>query len=226
MLDSGSTDSTLKIAKECGAQVHQQTWLGFGPQKNKAADLASHDWILCLDADEALSEGARTSLSALCLQNPQSDLAFSFPRMTFHLGRGLRYGGNYPDRQTRFYNKSVARWSADPVHEKLIAPAKRKLSGDILHWSFRNVEHQIATINKYSTLRAQAWAKKGKRASLAKILFKPWAKFIQNYFFKLGFLDGFAGFQVAVVGAFSYFLRLVKLRELQKSPQIIRRGKV
>lgn len=215
VVDSGSIDATVSIAQRLGAKVHNQNWLGFGPQKNHGMSLAANDWILSLDADEALSAAALSELEDLCSRELDPRSAYSFPRMTYLMGRGLRYGGHYPDRQIRFFHRSNAKWSDDQVHEKLLHSQHLKLKSDILHWSFPSIQQQIATINKYSSLRADSWWKAGRRASVVYILVKPWLKFMQSYFFKLGFLDGLPGLEAAVVGSFSYFLRLAKLRELE-----------
>lgn len=218
ILDSGSTDQTKEIAIQLGARVIHQDWLGFGKQKQKAVELAKNDWVLSLDADEALSPEASQEIKELFQTSAlNEDTVYSFPRLTFHLGRPLLHGGNYPDRQRRLFNRKHTRWSDEDVHEKLICKKSIKLNGRILHWSFRDIEHQIQTINKYSSLRAQMWLKQGKSASLFRIIYKPISKFIESYFFKLGFLDGYVGFEVAVVSSVSYFLRLTKLRELKRA---------
>lgn len=139
VVDSGSTDSTVSIAKAMGAQVHHQSFLGFGPQKNYGVQLAQNDWILSLDADEALSAEAVLALQGVCSNPLSSEDAFSFPRLTFLMGRGLRYGGHYPDRQVRFFNRQTAKWSDDDVHEKLVFKNHRKLKGDILHLSLIHI---------------------------------------------------------------------------------------
>lgn len=216
VLDSGSTDRTLEVARRLGARVSSGPWKGFSQQKTRAAALGLHDWVLSLDADEALSEEAQAELRGLLEKAELNQAAYSFPRRTWHLGRWLMHGGCYPDRQIRFYNKKQCQWSNTEVHEHIEAPSVGKLKSDILHWSFRDVSHQVATINRYSSLRAQDMLNRGVRPGVLKTVFKPISKFFESYFIKRGFLDGFAGFEVAVISSVSYFLRLVKLRELKE----------
>lgn len=214
VLDSGSQDRTIEIARRMGARVSTGPWRGYGKQKTRAAALGQYDWVLSLDADEALSEEAQESLKELLEKGELDKAAYSFPRKTWHLGRWLKHGGCYPDRQLRFFNKAQCQWTDSEVHEELKAPSVGKLRGDINHWSFLNVAHQVNTINKYSGLRALDMSRSGKKFGYIKLLVKPFSRFMQNYFFKLGFLDGLAGFEVAMVSSFSYFLRLIKLKEL------------
>ena len=217
ILDSGSTDKTCEIAESIGAKIIKQEWLGFSKQKQKATDLATNNWVLSLDADEALSDQAQDNLKLLLENSVFNKSAYQLSRKTYHLGRWLRYGGCYPDRQTRLYNKTEARWADKEVHEHIVAQSLGSIQGDILHWTFKNIEHQVQTINKYSSLRAQEMHRHSKAFSYGKLLTKPIWRFIENYFLKLGVLDGYAGFEVAVVSSFSYFLRLVKLKELNDS---------
>jgi glycosyltransferase involved in cell wall biosynthesis len=214
VLDSGSQDRTVEIARRLGARVTTGPWRGYGKQKMRAAALGLHDWVLSLDADEALSEEAQKNLKEFLEKADPKKAAYNFARKTWHLGKWLKHGGCYPDRQTRLFDKNQCQWSDTEVHEELIAPSVGHIKGDILHWSFRNVAHQIDTINKYSSLRAQDLKNQGKKFGYIKLVIKPFSRFIQNYFFKLGFLDGLAGFEVAMVSSFSYFLRLIKLKEL------------
>ena len=214
VLDSGSTDRTLEIARRLGARVSTGPWRGYSKQKTRAGALGMHNWVLSLDADEALSDEAQKELQEILEKGELDKAAYSFPRKTWHLGRWLMHGGCYPDRQIRLYNRDECNWSDTEVHEHIQAPSVGKLKKDILHWSFQDVAHQINTINKYSGLRAQDELNSGKSFSYFKLFTKPLSRFIQNYFFKLGFLDGLAGYQVAKVSAFSYFLRLIKIKEL------------
>jgi glycosyltransferase involved in cell wall biosynthesis len=215
IVDSGSQDQTVEIAKKLGAKVDHEKWLGFGPQKNLATQKASYDWILNLDADEALSpelceeiQNVFSKLNPLC--------AYSLPRRSFHLGRWIRFGGWYPDRQIRLYHRQHARWSEAQIHEKVEAPQTAALQNDLLHWVFVDLANQVATNNRYSTLLAEQDFQKGKKFSLPKLILKPVSKFFECYFLKLGFLDGLPGFIIAVSAAYSIFLRWSKIWELQK----------
>lgn len=215
VLDSGSTDRTCEIVQSLGARVVTEPWLGYAAQKQRAADLAKSDWVLSLDADEALSDEAQRELQGLLNSNLDCD-AYSWPRKNYYLGRWMKHSGMYPDRQARFFHRKRAHWLNVPVHEHIVAKKVQKLNGDILHWSFTSVNHQIETINKYSLLRAQQFQSQGKKFCGLKMTLKTASKFIQIYFLKLGFLDGRQGLIVAFISSFATTLRWAKLYELEQ----------
>lgn len=221
VLDSGSTDRTQEIAEELGAKFVIEPWQGYAKQKQRAVDLASHDWVLSLDADEALSEEATASILKEFEKGLDKKIAYEFSRLSFHLGRWIRHGGWYPDRQTRLFNKSSAQWKQSEVHEHILADQKLRLKGDILHYVFRDLAHQVDTNNRYSSLGTEDLLRKGKKYSLFRLLTKPISKFVETYLFKKGFLDGMPGFLIAVSASYSIFLKYAKLYEyqfLQKKP--------
>lgn len=218
VVDSGSTDETVILAERHGARVFTEAWRGYGPQKRFAVGKSANDWVLCLDADEALSpELARE------IQDRFSGLderaGYLIPRKSFHLGRWILHGGWYPDYQLRLFNRSYAQWGEEEIHEKVEVERKEKLKEPILHWVFEGVSDQVMTNDKYSSLQARELAKKGKRFSLLKLITKPWSKFMECYFFKGGFRDGLPGFIIAVSAAYSVFLRWSKLWEIEKLPR-------
>jgi glycosyltransferase involved in cell wall biosynthesis len=226
LFDSESKDRTCEIAQKVGSElgvqvvIHQQPWLGYGLQKRKATDAARYDWVLNLDADEALSpelaEEIQTKFHDL---NPEA--GYLIPRKSFHLGRWIMHGGWYPDRQLRLYHRKFSNWSDDLIHERVVAlPSAKNWQADglrspLLHFVFRDLGHQIETNNKYSSLQAQAYLASGKKFSMFKLLVKPWSKFFECYFLKLGFLDGLPGFVIAVGAGYSVFLRWGKIWEQQ-----------
>lgn len=215
VVDSGSTDKTLEIAKGLGATVHHYPWQGFGIQKAKATELSHNDWVLNLDADEALSpELAQEIMEKWQSLDPR--VGYEMPRKSYHLGRWIMHGGWYPDAQLRLFNRQHSGWQKVPIHEKVEAAEKQRFKKPLLHWVFKNISHQVITNDRYSSLQAEDHIRKGKKFSLLKLVIKPWVKFIECYFLKLGFLDGFAGFVIAVGAAYSVFLRWVKIWELQK----------
>lgn len=217
VLDNGSTDKTLEIAHRCGARIFSEEWRGYGPQKRRATELARTDWVLNLDADEALSEGAQAELKEIFEQNemdPRID-AFRFPRLSFHMGQWIRHGGWYPDWQTRLYDRKRANWTNVQLHEKVEAKSIARIQGPILHWVFKDLADQVARNNRYSSLGAETLAKDGVRFSLFNLITKPWVKFIETYLFKKGFLDGVPGFVIAVGAAYSVFLKWAKLWEIE-----------
>ena len=217
VLDSGSTDRTVEIARGLGARVFTEEWRGFGPQKRRATELAAHDWILNLDADEALGEDAADELRALLGGEPgRLAPAYSFPRLSHHLGRWIRHGGWYPDRQTRLYDRRRAHWSEAPVHEKIVADRTERLRGPLLHWVFDDLSHQVITNDRYSGLGRDALVARGRRFRLGHLITKPVVKFVEAYVWKRGFLDGTPGLIIAVGAAYSVFLKWAKLWERER----------
>lgn len=220
VLDSGSRDRTVEIAKSLGARVFIEDWRGFAGQKNRAAELAKHDLILSLDADECLSTEAKNEVQDLLAQlslEPTAT-AFAFPRLSYHLGRWIHHGGWYPDWQIRLFDRRVCRWQEDSVHEKIVTSEVGRLRGRLLHYVFRDLSHQIETNNRYSSLGFQRLKAQGLRFSLLPLLVKPIGKFIECYVVKQGFRDGLAGFVIAVGAAYSMFLKFAKLWESEIEP--------
>ena len=216
VLDSDSTDQTREVAKSLGARVFVEPWRGFGLQKQRAVELAKYDWVLCLDADEALSFALSSEIEAILKGSEPVVDGFECPRISFHLGRWIRHGGWYPDWQLRFFDRRKARWSSAAIHETVRASSVARLKGDIEHLVFRDLSHQIETNNRYSSLMAEELRARGVRFSFAKLLLKPWSKFLETYVWKRGFLDGVPGFMISVGAAYSVFLKFSKLWELEK----------
>ncbi|AGH95662.1 putative glycosyl transferase [Pseudobdellovibrio exovorus JSS] len=212
--DSGSTDNTIEIAKKMGARVVQGEWLGFGPSKRMAVQNAHCDWILSLDCDEevdmALQQEIQKRLPDL---NPK--VAYKVPRLSYHMKRWIRHGGWYPDYQIRLFNRKFANWNEAKIHEKVEASSYEKFVSHLNHYVFLNVADQVRTNNKYSSLQAQEMWDRGKRFSLFHFLTKPYVKFVECYFWKLGLLDGWAGYVIARNAAYSVYLKWVKLKELE-----------
>lgn len=210
VVDSFSEDNTVKIAEKLGAKVTQHQWLGFGEQKKFAANLASNDWILSLDADEALDE----ELSQYIINNfykLDQKNAYQLRRKSFHLGRWIRFGGWYPDWQTRIFNKKYSQWDSTDVHEKVQGGLVVKVfHGAILHWVFKNLSHQVVTNDKYSSLGAEGLTTTNKIVIILKMIFKPPVKFLESYVIKRGFLDGVPGFIIAIGASYSLFLKFAK----------------
>lgn len=218
VVDSGSHDRTCEIAKSLNAKVYVEPFKGYGPQKNFGALQASHDWILSLDADEALSSDLATEIQNLLKsENLENQDGYFVPRRSFHLGRWIKYGGWYPDRQLRLFHRGRAKWNDSLVHEEIQIEKVGALKNDILHWVFRDLSHQIEANNRYSSLGAQELLKRGKRFSIFNLIIKPITKFIECYLIKRGFLDGMPGFIIAVGAAYSVFLKWSKLWELKIS---------
>lgn len=214
VVDSFSKDKTVDICEKYGAKVFQHPFEGYGSQKNFAVSQASFDFILSLDADEALSEALKKSL--LAVKTDETPDAFKCRRLNNFCGKWIRHGGWYPDRQLRFWDRNAGSWNESKVHEKVeLKPGVRlgNLKGDLLHYSYDSFEEYIRQMNKYSDLKAEESIRRGKKANQLKLIFKPVGKFLTNYFYKLGFLDGYYGFVLAGSAAYADFVTHVKMKE-------------
>lgn len=218
VVDSGSDDGTVELAGRMGARVIQQCWLGFGRQKQFAVEQASHDWVLCLDADEQVSEDLRLSL--IDVMSPtfaEQHAAYRFPRCNRFLGRYLRYGEGYPDWSVRFFNRQHARWSDDAVHEKVLVDGSvGTLSGDLLHDSAESLSSYLIKQNRYTSLAAEEAYVRGQRSSWLRIALSPLVRFVKFYFFRMGFRDGLPGLVHILIGCFNSFCKYAKLLELSQ----------
>ena len=215
LVDSGSTDATLEIARRFNAKIVHQDWLGYGKQKQFAVAQASHDWVLCMDADERVSDALRASILKE-LEAPRFQ-AYEFPRCNRFLGRWLRHGEGYPDRSLRLFDRRHANWSDDTIHEKVVtAGPVGRLTGDLLHESEQGLADYLAKQNRYTTLQAEVLHVRGQQAGLAKLLLSPLLRFIKFYFFRLGFLDGVPGLVHIFVGCRNSFAKYAKLRALNR----------
>ncbi len=213
VVDSGSDDSTVAIAQARGARVLHQDWLGFGPQKQFAVDQASHDWVLCIDADERVGDALRASIETV-LTAPARH-AYRFPRCNRFLGRYLRHGEGYPDWSLRLFDRRHARWSDDAVHEKVLTDATvGDLAGDLLHDSAESIETYLAKQDRYTTLAAKAAVARGKRATVAHLLLSPLIRFVKFYFVRLGFLDGWPGLAHILIGCRNSYMKYEKMRAI------------
>ena len=216
VLDSGSTDKTCDIARSLGAKVVHAPWPGYRAQKQKGTDMAANDWVLSLDADEALSQELAAEIQSLFQSHEPSSAAFEVARRSFYLGRWINHGGWYPDYQIRLFHRKNAQWSEGNVHERIASHHSARLHKDLHHYPFGNLQKQIDTNNEYSSLASRDLAERQVRFSLFKLLVKPTFKFLECYVWKRGFLDGLPGFVIAVGAAYSMFLKWAKLWEKQK----------
>ena len=218
VLDSNSTDRTAEIARQKGAVVYQQAFLGYVEQKNKALSLAKHDLVMSLDADEALDPVLRNSI--LAVKNDFVYRGYTMNRLNNYCGKFIRHGSWYPDTRMRLVDKSYVRWGGDNPHDTLsfISPqSKKHLKGGILHYSFNSFEEHAAQNNKFSSISADSLFKRGKKTNLFKVAFNPFWAFVRSYLVRLGFLDGFYGFVIAVNIAHLTFLKHSKLYKMQKA---------
>ena len=216
IVDSGSTDDTVEIARSRGARIIEQSWLGFGAQKNFAVAQATHDWILSLDADERVSSALAAEIRAE-LTAPRFN-AYMMPRRNRFLGRWLRHGEGYPDWNLRLFHRRHARWSGDSVHEHVLADGPTgRLDGDLLHTSAESLDEYLAKQNRYTTLQAEALYARGERASTLRLVLSPLVRFFRFYVLRAGFLDGVAGLAHIGIGCFNSFCKYAKLRALEQA---------
>jgi glycosyltransferase involved in cell wall biosynthesis len=212
VVDSGSTDGSSEIAREAGARVIHQKWLGFGAQKNFAISQCGGEWVLSLDADEVVDEELWREIERV-ISGPSGCVAFYVNRKNFFLGRWIRHAGFYPDAKLRLFRKGSVWFEERAVHEsmKFDGPTQR-LQGDLLHNAYPTLESYFEHMNRYSSLGAVEAAKKGRRAGLiADVLLRPLLTFVYNYGFRLGFLDGREGFLLNLYHAFYVSSKYAKL---------------
>ena len=216
VVDSGSEDGTVALAKAAGARVIDQPWLGFGPQKQFAVQQAAHDWVLCLDADERVSPELAAALAAELVR--PACWAYRFARCNRFLGRYLRHGEGYPDWSLRLFHRGHARWSDDAVHEKVLTAAPvGTLAGDLLHDSAETLDSYLAKQNRYTTLAAEAALAAGKRAGVAQLVLSPLVRFIKFYLVRQGFRDGLPGLVHILIGCFNSFAKYAKMLGFQRA---------
>lgn len=215
IVDSGSTDRTCAVAEQMGARVIYQEWLGYGRQKQFAVEQAENDWVLCVDADEWVSEALRTSIMKT-LRAPAC-MAYEFPRCNRFLGRWLRHGEGYPDYNLRLYHRGHAAWSDDPIHEHVVSEdAPCRLSGDLMHESEEGLEDYLHKQNRYTTLQAKAMHARGKKASKLRAFTSPLFRFIKFYLIRFGWRDGFPGLVHVSIGCLNSYMKNIKLLEMEE----------
>lgn len=211
--DSHSTDDTVKIAEALGAKVILHPFTGYGATKNNANDHAQFDWILSVDADEEPDELLIQSISRI-KKALSADTVYEFQRLNNYCGQWIKHGGWYPDKKVRLFNRTQVKWNLAEVHETLEIPPHFKrvlLGGKLLHYSYTSVAGHLEKVDKYSTRGAEEAKKKGKRSSFIKIYLSPSFRFLRDYIFKLGFLDGYYGFVIAKITAKEVYLKYKKL---------------
>jgi glycosyltransferase involved in cell wall biosynthesis len=195
VVDSGSTDRTVEIARELGAKVYAESWKGFARQKNSALEKATCDWVLSLDADEAVEPELAQEIQSTLTSGSRTESGYFVPRKNFFLGRWIKRGGFWPDRKLRLIRRGMGQFEDRPVHEDIkISGATGTLNHALLHYTYPTLTQYIATMNKYSSLGAEMLVSQRPRSvSFTDIVLRPLATFIYNYFFRLGFLDGREG---------------------------------
>lgn len=220
VVDSGSKDRTLDIAREFGARIQHQDWLGHRDQKNVALQLCSQPWVLALDCDEELSDTLRASLIAFFAEgDDQRFTGAEMARKVYFLGRWITHGDWYPDRKIRLFRRDAGRWGGSPEHDRveLNQGAVKRLAGDLHHYSFRDMRHYISKINGFADVFLERQKEAGESWSLPATLFRPWWRFFRAYVLRRGFLDGFPGLWIAVATAFFAFVRYSRKYEDERA---------
>ncbi len=222
VVDSGSVDRTVEIARDFGARVEGQPWLGYVGQKNKAIGLARHEWVFSLDADEELSPRLREELRLLRGVDPAPDRSgFSMPRCVLYDGKWIRHGDWYPDRLVRLFRRSRARFAGGRVHERLELEGRVvPLQGEIHHYSFRDVADHRARCEKYARLWAETQRESGRRAGLFAPHAHAFFRFLRGYVLRRGFLDGAQGLQIARLSAWEVYRKYSLLRHGPETPPV------
>ena len=211
VVDSGSTDRTLEIARGLTQRVYVKEWRGYSAQKNFAAAEALHDWIFSLDADERVSPDLATEIDAFKSSPDQPASAYEMSRLANYLGGWIRHSGWYPDRKVRLYDRRKARWVGDFVHEELqVDGVVKRISGDLLHYTVRTVSEHVQRSDRYTTLAAEEMLARGRTPSILAIALAPPVTFFRSYVLKLGLLDGIRGVAIAFFAAYYVFLKNLK----------------
>ena len=218
VVDSFSSDATAEICKSRGVEFIQHSFEGHIEQKNYALSCAGNDYVLSLDADEALSETLVASIQAT-KQSWSAD-GYSMNRRTRYCGRWIRHCGWYPDRKIRLWDRRQGQWGGVNPHDHVAMEQGSRLdhlNGDILHYSYPTIRHHVSQINRFSDIAARAAFADGRRSNLLlDICLNPTLTFFKKYVLKLGILDGYEGFVISTSTAYGKFLKYIKLRELEK----------
>jgi glycosyltransferase involved in cell wall biosynthesis len=214
VVDSGSTDRTAEIASKLGARVVESPWGGYARQKNFAGECASNDWVLSIDADEALSEALEGEIWQIKKTGPAYD-AYTVPRLAQYMGRWILHSGWYPDRKVRLYNRSKAEWKGDYVHESVHVRGRiGHLKSDLLHFTCDSLSEHLKTMDRYTTLAAQQLLAHRQTVGMRNLLFDPPWTFLKSYVFKQGFRDGLEGLTIAYMAALYNYVKYAKARNM------------
>lgn len=218
LVDSGSLDDTVEIARSLGAQVHHfDDWPGFGPQKNRALDLATQPWVFSIDADERVTPALRDEI--IRTVGEANAVAYKVPRLSEFCGKPIRHSGWWPDEVLRLFRRDMGRFTDVAVHEQVrTAGDVRTLKNCLLHYPYRDLDALLVKINRYSSDAAHMMAARGKRVGIPGVIAHSLWTFVRIYLFKRGFLDGRHGFILAATAAAGSFFRYSKLMFLNRSP--------
>lgn len=221
VVDSGSTDETVSICKQFNATVIETGWDGYGINKNKGIAVAKNDWILSLDADEAIDEELQKTLAELSLTNDNE--VFDIRFKNFFCKKWIRFGEWGFDKHIRLFNRRQVKWNEAAVHESLILPGKAKitrLKGNVLHYTVRNRQEYADKMTNYAMMNAKKYFESGNKPNFLKQYFSPLFAFLQHYIFRLGFLDGREGYIIAKTTARYTFLKYSYLDDMARNRRV------
>lgn len=218
VLDSGSTDGTPALARAAGARVVETDWPGYVAQRNRAASLATHDWILSIDADERVDDALRRAVEALRARGEPAAAGYEVRVHTWCLGRWIDHGGWWPERHLRLFHRGRARWEGLHLHERLVADGavERIDEGQLSHFAYRSISEHVLRMDRYTGLAARENRERGRGGGWGAMLLRPPWKFFRQYVLERGFLDGRAGFVLASLSAVYVFLKYAKTWELRR----------
>ncbi len=220
VVDSGSNDRTVEIAVKLGARVVDASWRGYATQKNLAAERATHDWILALDADESLSEALEAEIWQIKKAGPEFD-GYTVPRLAQYLGRWILHSGWHPDRKVRLFDRRKAKWVGEFVHESVkVEGTVGHLQSNLLHFTCSSLSEHLRTLDSYTTLAAEEIVTRGKNMGFARMLFDPPWTFFRTYVLKLGILDGVEGLTIAYMAALYNFVKYSKARNMSPGRKV------
>jgi len=217
VVDSLSTDRTREVARRYTEHVIEQPFLGYVKQKAFALERATGDWVVCLDADEALSPELESALPRAIREAPDDLSGFVLDRVTFFLGVWHEAGEWYPDPQLRVFRRARGYWTGRDPHDRVELEGRAQpLPGKLEHWNYRSLSEHISTVDRFSTRQAQALAEEGARFRLHDLLLNPLFRFVKGYLFRGGFKLGLPGFMVSISTAYYVFMKYAKLWEIER----------
>jgi glycosyltransferase involved in cell wall biosynthesis len=216
VVDSFSTDRTVEICRQYTDRVVQRQWAGYREQKAFAHSLATKEWVLLVDSDERVSPELRAEIKDTLTYCDGSCAGFAVPRLVFYLDRWWWRGGWYPDYNIRLFRRDRATWGGTDPHEKILVAGKvRRLRNALQHFSYRDIEDHVQRINRFTSISSRELFNEQRPWRLGDALFRPAWSFFRSYVLKRGFLEGFAGFYLALIAAVYVFLKYAKLWELE-----------
>jgi len=219
VVDSGSTDKTLKICEKYQTCIIETDWLGFGKTKQLAVNNAKYDWIFSIDADEEVSPRLAEKIKDLKLNKFDYHSGFKIKRESFYLGKKIRFSGWQNDNPLRLFNKNFGSFNDREVHEMVVMNEQSLafISEPIIHYPYESLFHHVNKINHYTDLTSINYSKKGKKSSIAFSLLSSFYKFFKTYIIRLGFLDGKEGFVLSIMSSYSNLLKYLKLWQINKN---------